>query len=187
MFSSQQNWSALFSIPCSSTFSVIHVNVDFKKERIGFVVVAFLSLKVRAAMWFTAKMPGCWKCKLSPDLHMKGYGGCTSYRRFSQLKFLRCITKFSCSAAHALHMREVRYKVMGRSCNRPVLHLLFDIIQQIKQKQSLLTGKTFFCQPFLVWFVCLLFNLLTSIWLLHKEQIELPWKELSYGWPWYII
>ena len=155
MFSFQQNWSALFSIPCSSTFSVIHVNVDFKKERISFVVVAFLSLKVRAAMWFTAKMPGCWKCKLSPDLHMKGYGGCTSYRRFSQLKFLRCITKFSCSAAHALHMREVRYKVMRRSCNRPVLHLLFDIIQQIKQKQSLLTGKTLFL-PILSGLVCLL-------------------------------
>ena len=30
MFFFQQNWSALFSISCSSTFSVIHVNVDFK-------------------------------------------------------------------------------------------------------------------------------------------------------------
>ena len=70
-------------------------------------------------------------------------------------KFLRCITKFSCSAAHTLHMREVRYKVMGRSCNRPVLHLLFDIIQQIKQKQSLLTGKTLFLST-LSSLVCLL-------------------------------
>ena len=75
MFLFQQNWSALFSISCSSSFSVIHVNVVFKiksKERnslIFFVVVAFSSLKVRAAMWFTTKMPGCLKCKLSPDLH----------------------------------------------------------------------------------------------------------------------
>ena len=83
-----------------------------------------------------------WVLEMQTFTQLTWRGGCTSYRRFSQLKFLRCITKFSCSAVHALHMREVHYKVMRRSCNRPVLHLLFNIIQQIKQKQSLLTGKT---------------------------------------------
>ena len=96
-----------------------------------------------------------WVLEMQTFTRLTWRGGCTSYRRFSQLKFLRWITKFSCSAAHTLHMREVRYKVMRRSCNGPVLHLLFDIIQQIKQKQSLLTGKTFFL-PILSGLVCLL-------------------------------
>ena len=41
MFFFQQNWSPLFFVARSSSFSVIHVNIDIKiksKERIGFVV-----------------------------------------------------------------------------------------------------------------------------------------------------
>ena len=40
----KRNWSSLFFISGSSSFSVIHTNLDFKiklKERIGFVVVVF--------------------------------------------------------------------------------------------------------------------------------------------------
>ena len=70
----QRNWSPLFFISRSSSFFVIHVNVDIKsksKERIGFtvvVVVFFLSLKVRVVMRFTAETRGYLKCKISPRL-----------------------------------------------------------------------------------------------------------------------
>ena len=50
-----------FNISGSSSFSVIHANVDFKnksKERIGFVVVDFLSMKVRVAMRLTDETRG---------------------------------------------------------------------------------------------------------------------------------
>ena len=59
----------------SSSFFVIHVNVDIKsksKERIGFtvvvVVVFFISRKVWVAMRFTAETRGYLKCKISPRL-----------------------------------------------------------------------------------------------------------------------
>ena len=54
-------WFFFFNISGSSSFSVIHANVDFKnmsKERIGFVVVAFLSIKVRVAMRLTDETRG---------------------------------------------------------------------------------------------------------------------------------
>ena len=60
-----------FFISHSSSFSVIHVNVDIKiksKERIGFVVVIFFSLKVWMAMQFNDEMQGSLKCKISPRL-----------------------------------------------------------------------------------------------------------------------
>ena len=50
-----------FNISGSSSFSVIHANVHFKnmsKERIGFVVVASLSIKVRVAMRLTDETRG---------------------------------------------------------------------------------------------------------------------------------
>ena len=46
MFFFQRNFSPLFFVSHSSSFSVIHVNVDIKiksKERVGFVVVVFIS------------------------------------------------------------------------------------------------------------------------------------------------
>ena len=76
MFFFQQNWSPLFFICHSSSFSVIHINVDIKiksKERIGFVVVIFLSLKVRVAMQFNDEMQGYLKCKISPQLTWRGW------------------------------------------------------------------------------------------------------------------
>ena len=54
----QQNWSPLFLISSSSSFSVMHVNADIKiksKERVGFVVVILLSLKVWVPIRFTAE------------------------------------------------------------------------------------------------------------------------------------
>ena len=71
MFFFQQNWSALFFISHSSSFSVIHVNVDIEiksKERIGFVVVIFFSLKVWVAMQFNDEMQGSLKWKILPRL-----------------------------------------------------------------------------------------------------------------------
>ena len=76
MFFFQQNWSPLFFICHSSSFSVIHANVDIKiksKERIGFVVVIFLSLKVRVAMQFNDEMQGYLKSKISPRLTWWGW------------------------------------------------------------------------------------------------------------------
>ena len=49
MFFFQRNWSPLFFISRSSSFSVIHVNVDIKikwEERIGFAVVVFISKRL---------------------------------------------------------------------------------------------------------------------------------------------
>ena len=46
MFFCQRNWYPLVFISRSSSFSVVHVNVDIEiksKERIGFVVVFFIS------------------------------------------------------------------------------------------------------------------------------------------------
>ena len=49
MFFFQRNWSPLFFISRSSSFSVIHVNVDIKikwEGRIGFAVVVFISKRL---------------------------------------------------------------------------------------------------------------------------------------------
>ena len=71
----QRNWSPLFFSSRSSSFSVIHVNVEINKakskERIGFVVVIFLSPKVRLAMRFNTETRGYLKCKFH-SAHMKG-------------------------------------------------------------------------------------------------------------------
>ena len=79
IFSFQRNMCPLFVclfvcffISRFSSFSVIRVNVDIKiksKERIGFVVVIFLSLGVRR---FTFETGGCLKCKISPRLTWRG-------------------------------------------------------------------------------------------------------------------
>ena len=58
----KRNWSSWFFMSGSSSFSIIHTNVDFKiklKGRIGFVV------EVRVAMRFTAETRGNLKCKIS--------------------------------------------------------------------------------------------------------------------------
>ena len=55
----QRNWSPLFFISRSRSFSVVYVNVDIKiwpKERLGFVVFV--------GMRFTAETCGCLKCKI---------------------------------------------------------------------------------------------------------------------------
>ena len=87
-------WSPLFFISRSSSFSVIHVNVDIKmnlKERTGLVVVVFFSLKVRVvislrtadafpvvaplrsqARWLCDLPPKCagtWNAKFQSGLH----------------------------------------------------------------------------------------------------------------------
>ena len=68
MFFFQRNWSPLFFISRSSSFSVVHVNADIKiksKERIRFVVVVFLSLKVD----LSPKRAGVWNAKFHPGQH----------------------------------------------------------------------------------------------------------------------
>ena len=73
MFFFQQNWSPLFFISHSRSFSVILVNVDVKiksKERIGFVVVVFFICKSPGGYAiFNDQMQGYLKCKISPHLH----------------------------------------------------------------------------------------------------------------------
>ena len=67
-----RNWSPLFFISCSSSFSVIHVNVKINlKERIGFLVVVS-SLKVWAAMRFITEKCRSLKCKISIRLTWRG-------------------------------------------------------------------------------------------------------------------
>ena len=71
----QRNWSPLFFVSRSSSFSVIHVNAEINKvkskERIGFVVVIFLSLKVRVGMRFNTETCGYLKCKFH-SAYIKG-------------------------------------------------------------------------------------------------------------------
>ena len=69
-------WTPLFFTSGSSSFSVIHANVDFKiksKEGIGFIVAIFLPLKVRVAVRFTAETRVYLKCKISPRLTWRGW------------------------------------------------------------------------------------------------------------------
>ena len=61
----RRNWSPLFFISRSSSFSVIQVNVKINlKERIDFLVVVF-SLKVWVAMRFITEKCRYLKCKIS--------------------------------------------------------------------------------------------------------------------------
>ena len=91
MFFFEQNWSPLVLISCSSSFSVIHVNVDIEvksKERIGF-----------CCCWFYLSMAGKL-CDLPPKRAVRTYPVRTI---FSEPNFLNAqITKFSypwCSVA----------------------------------------------------------------------------------------
>ena len=65
-YSSNEIGLLCFFISGSSSFFVIHANKDIKinsKERIGFVVVVFLSQKVRVSIWCTAERAGTWNAK----------------------------------------------------------------------------------------------------------------------------
>ena len=67
----KRNWS-LFFISGSSFFFVIHANVDFKiksKERIGVVVVVFLSLKSGWLSDLLPKRTRTWNAKFHPGWH----------------------------------------------------------------------------------------------------------------------
>ena len=92
LFFFQRDWFPLVLNSRSSSFCVIHVNVDIEiksKGRIGFCCCWFLSLKGREAMRFTAETRGCLKCQISSWLTWRGG---RTYRRFSQnQKFLACI------------------------------------------------------------------------------------------------
>ena len=66
----QRNWSPLFFISRSSSFSVIHVNVEINK--------------VRVVMRFNTEKRGYLKCKISLGLHERG--GCTYGRMEDFLK-----------------------------------------------------------------------------------------------------
>ena len=81
----QRHWSPLFFISRSSSFSVIHVNVEINKvkskEKIGFAVVIFLSLKVRVAMPCNTKTRGYLKCKFQSAYIMKGVDIRTDVRK----------------------------------------------------------------------------------------------------------
>ena len=78
-----------FLISGSSSFSVIHANVDFKiksKQKNRLRCCCFLSLRVQVARRFTAETRGYLNCKISPRLTW-GDGrtfGRTPYGRFSQ-------------------------------------------------------------------------------------------------------
>ena len=67
----KRHWSPLFFfISGSSSFFVIHANKDIKinsKERIGFVVVVFISKSPGGYMMYR-RTRGYLKCKISPPL-----------------------------------------------------------------------------------------------------------------------
>ena len=69
----QRNWSPLFFLSLALPLSLLSTSkqtlkLSHVKERIGFVVRLFLSLKVRVAMRFTLETGGYLKCKISPRL-----------------------------------------------------------------------------------------------------------------------
>ena len=96
MFFFQRNWSPLFFISRSSSFSVIHVNVDIKikwEERIGFAVVVFISKRLGS---YAIKRQNARVLEMQNFIpgYMKGrtYGRTYSVRTtFSEPKFLGCI------------------------------------------------------------------------------------------------
>ena len=102
MFFFQRIWSPLFFVARSSSFSVIHVNVDIKiksKERVGFVVVVFISKSPGSYAIYRRNAQVLEMQNFIPA-YMKGW----TYGRFSQNQnFLDAqVTKFSyswCSAA----------------------------------------------------------------------------------------
>ena len=134
MFFLQQNWSPLWFICRSSSFSVIQVNVDIKikwKERLSFLLFVFSSLKVWLAMWFTAETSRVLEMQtltsaitysspdgLTPDsfpLPQSLYGRCLIIRwRHDQFFLDRWITKFSKLCGSAL----------ACSCGAPLLLLI---------------------------------------------------------------
>ena len=71
-YSSNEIGLLCFLISGSSSFSVIHANVDFKiksKQKNRLRCCCFLSLRVQVARRFTAETRGYLNCKISPGLH----------------------------------------------------------------------------------------------------------------------
>ena len=103
----QRNWSPLFFISRSSSFSFIHVNVDIKiqsKEIIGFVVVVFFLSKSPGGHAIYPRNARVLETQTFTAAYMKGVDVRTDVRTiFSEPNFLDSqITKFSypwCSAA----------------------------------------------------------------------------------------
>ena len=104
----------------SSSFSVIHVNVDIKiksKERIGFVVVICFFSKSPSGYAIYRRNARVLEMQNLYPAYMEGWTYVRSpYGRFCQNQdFLDAfITKFSlpwCSATHASRAREHRYNV----------------------------------------------------------------------------
>ena len=109
MFFFQRNFSPLFFVSRSSSFSVIHVNVDIKiksKERVGFVVVVFIS-KSPGSYAIYRRNAHVLEMQNFIPAYMKGQTYVrTPYGRFSQNQnFLDAqVTKFSypwCSVSRA--------------------------------------------------------------------------------------
>ena len=70
-YSSNEIGLLCFLISGSSSFSVIHANVDFKikwKQKNRLRCCCFLSLRVQVARRFTAETRGYLNCKISPRL-----------------------------------------------------------------------------------------------------------------------
>ena len=108
----QRNWSPLFFISRSSSFFVIHVNVDIKsksKERIGFTVVV--------VVFFISKSPGGYAIYLrnARVLELQNFTapyitGWTYGMILSEPKFLGCIDNQIFLPMVLSCARELRYK-----------------------------------------------------------------------------
>ena len=94
MFFFKRNWSSLFFISRSSSFSVIHVNVDIKiqsKERLGFVVVFFSLWKFGWPCDLPPKRAGACNAKFHHGL-LEWVDVCMcAWTIFSEPKFFGCI------------------------------------------------------------------------------------------------
>ena len=108
----QRNWSPLFFISRSSSFFVIHVNVDIKsksKERIGFTVVV--------VVFFISKSPGGYAIyrRNARVLELQNFTppyitGWTFGTILSEPKFLGCIDNQIFLPMVLSCARELRYK-----------------------------------------------------------------------------
>ena len=91
----QRNWSPLFFISRSSSFSFIHVNVDIKiqsKERIGFVVVVFFLPKSPGGHAIHPRDARVLETQNFTLAYMNGVNVRTDVGTiFSEPKFLGCI------------------------------------------------------------------------------------------------
>ena len=165
----QRNWSSLFFISGSSSFSVIHANVNFKiksKERIGFVVGVFYLYKSGWPCDLLPKRAGTWNAKFHPALH-EGVDVRTDVLRpddflRTKISWMHSLPNFLTNGATllALRARELRYQQMHSLVHPVRVSDFFEVrggCTQASRRSVLVAEKERILRKFLSWTVLIRF------------------------------